>query len=144
MCSSRAVIQRRVLTSCLGYPPANLVSVEEDKTPVGKGGVKTKGGTRAKGEANLDVEAGNDSSENLESDSFTQNENSGSDEPSSSEAESLSASDPEPVLEKKAPSARKPSKRAIETALNEVSQVLNTSGSMTHFPTKASHLYRQP
>ena len=154
MRSSGVVIQCRVLTSCLGYPPANLASAEENKAPIRKGGTKTKGGTTykqkgakvtgAKGEDNSDVETGSDSSESLESDSFNQvDENSELDEPSSSEVELQSASDPELVLEKKAPSARKPSKRAIETALSEVSRALKTSwGGVIHFPEKATHLYR--
>jgi len=148
-------MQSWVLTSCLGYPPANLASTEENEAPVRKGGTKTKGGTTphekrgakvtgARGEVSPDVEAGSDSSESLESDSFNQvNENSELDEPSSSEVELRSASDLEPVPEKKVPSARKPSKKAIETALSEVSQVLNISRcSVTHLPTKAAHLYR--
>ena len=77
--------------------------------------------TGAKGGNDSEIEAGN-SSESSDSDLSNQDdEDSTSDEPSSSKVESNSASDPELVPEKKASTARKPSKRAIEKALNEVS-----------------------
>ena len=133
----------------------DLANAEENEAPVRKDGTKTKGGTTphkkkgakvtgAREEVDPDVEAGSDSSGGSESDSLDRvDEDSGLDEPSSSEVELRSALDLEPVLEKKVPSARKPSKKAIETALSEVSLVLNTSWcNMTHLPTKATHLYR--
>ena len=149
---SRVVTQRRVLTPFLGYPAANLADTDENKAPVRKGDTKTKGGiaphkqkgakvTGAKGEDDSDIEAGSNSSESSKSD--PSNQTSGSDDSSFSEVALQSASDLEPVPEKKVPSARKPSKKTIETALNEVSRVSNTSQSgATHFPTTKLPIFK--
>lgn len=73
-----------------------------------------------------DVEKGSDTSEGLGSDASNPGTDKNSrDEPSSSvdELESQPGSEVASIPEKKNPSVRKPSKRVIETALNEVSFV---------------------
>jgi len=145
-----------VLIPYSGYPPPDLDSAEEVKVSVRKRNTEKKGnpihtqkGTkviRAKGDNNSDIEEGSDSSESSDSNIFNRvDEKSELDEPSSSEDE------PEPQLvsesasasEKKAPSVRKPSKRAIETALNKVSQTLNVPAKLYHSPSKASGFRRK-
>jgi hypothetical protein len=123
-----------MLSLRLGYPPPDLDGTEENETGVSKGNTRKKGNAppaqkdkkaiRAEGEDSSDIEAGSDSSESSDSDKSHQvDETSGDVEPSSSdeEVESQSAAELVSALEKKVPSARKPSKKAIETALNEVS-----------------------
>lgn len=84
-------------------------------------------GTRviqAKGTDGSDIEGESDSTESSpDSDPFNRADERSGDEPSSGEdgSDLRSASEVELVSGKKIPSIRKPSKRAIETALNEVS-----------------------
>jgi len=143
-CGQNSVL---VLIPYSGYPPPDSDSAEEVKVSVRKRNTEKKGnpihtqkGTKviqAKGDNNSDIEEESDSSESSDSNIFNcVDEKSELDEPSSSEdnpepqlvSESVSAS------EKKAPSVRKPSKWAIETALNEVSQTLNVPAKLCHSP----------
>ena len=120
-------------TSHPGYLPPELGSADEGKTNVGKKGGSTSHEkkvtkvTRGEEENDLNVEDGSNSSECSDSDTFNRADENSGDEPSSDGVEEL-GSESQSMLElelvsgKKAPSARKPSKKAIETALSEVSQ----------------------
>ena len=116
-----------------GYPPPKLDSAEEDEAPIRKGNPEKKGGnvpptqkgSKAKRDNGSDVEDESDSAESSDSDQFNRIDEASGGETSSDEDGSDSRSalelELESVSERKAPSFRKPSKRAVETALNEVS-----------------------
>ena len=112
----------------------NLDSTDEGEVAVregNKGGKRgnvlhmRKGGkvAEAKGEDSPVVEDSG-SSESLDSDQLNQANQDSDDEPSSSDNGAGLVLVSESASEETAPSPRKPSKRALEMALNEVSQVL--------------------
>ena len=116
-----------------GYPPPKLDSAEEDKAPIRKGNPEKKGGnvphtqkgSKAKQDNGSDVEDESDSTESSDSDQFNSIYEASRGETSSdedgSDSQSVLELELESVSERKAPPFHKPSKRAIETALNEVS-----------------------
>lgn len=140
-------------TSCSEYLPPKLDSADEDdgKMNTGKKGGNTsrakKGAKSIEAEEEDDsgAEEGSNLSESPDLYPFNRTDENSGDESSSSEEESgpQSVSEMELVVEKKVPHIRKPSKKAIETALNEVSQASDVSAEQCYSLPNESVLFFQ-
>ena len=132
------LVLTQILTFYSEYPPPSMGGAEEDEISIRKQSTVRKKGSNAPStqkvakitranDDTLDIERGSNMSESSVSDASNVGANKHSQDESSSaddsELESQPGSKVALMSEKKISSIRKPSKRAIETALNEVSSV---------------------